>query len=74
MVCHTVDGSARVGPSWQDLYGETETLKDGSTAQVDEAYLQSFIRDPQARGVNALPAKAQPNKRRSDDQCKLHGE
>ena len=69
-----MDGSARVGPSWKGLYGETETLKDGSTAQVDEAYLQSFIRDPQARGVNGLPAKAQPNKRRSDDQCKLHGE
>ena len=56
VACHTVDGSARVGPSWKGLYGKTETLKDGSTAQVDDAYLQSFIRDPQARGVKGFPA------------------
>jgi cytochrome c oxidase subunit II len=54
--CHTVDGSARVGPTWKGLYGKTETLKDGSTAQVDDAYLQGFIRDPLARGVKGFPA------------------
>jgi cytochrome c oxidase subunit II len=54
--CHTVDGSARVGPTWKGLYGKTETMKDGSTAQVDEAYLRSFIRDPQALGVKGFPA------------------
>lgn len=53
--CHSVDGSARVGPSWKGLYGKTETMKDGSTAQVDEAYLRAFIRDPQARGVLGFP-------------------
>jgi cytochrome c oxidase subunit II len=56
VACHTVDGSARVGPTWKGLYGKTETLKDGSTALVDDAYLQSFIRDPLARGVKGFPA------------------
>ncbi|MFC5520363.1 c-type cytochrome [Polaromonas jejuensis] len=55
VACHTVDGSPKVGPSWKGLYGKAETMKDGSTAQVDETYLQSFIRNPQARGVKGFP-------------------
>lgn len=49
--CHTVDGSPRVGPTWKGLYGKTETMADGSTAKVDEAYLRAFIRNPTARVV-----------------------
>jgi cytochrome c oxidase subunit 2 len=52
--CHTIDGSPRVGPTWKGLYGKTETMTDGSTAQVDEAYLRAFIRDPQARQVKGF--------------------
>ncbi len=55
VACHTVDGSPRVGPTWKGLYGKLETMKDGSTARVDEAYLQDFIRNPQARGVQGFP-------------------
>jgi len=55
VACHTIDGSARVGPSWKGLYGKTETMTDGSTARVDEDYLRSFIRDPQARQVKGYP-------------------
>lgn len=55
VACHTVDGSPRVGPSWKGLYGKLETMSDGSTARVDEAYLQSFIRNPQARQVKGFP-------------------
>ncbi|QNP60212.1 c-type cytochrome [Paenacidovorax monticola] len=54
VACHTVDGSPRVGPTWKGLYGKHETMKDGSTALVDEAYLRSFIRDPQARQVKGF--------------------
>lgn len=53
--CHTIDGSPRVGPTWKGLYGKTENMADGSTALVDEAYLRSFIRDPQARQVKGFP-------------------
>lgn len=55
VACHTVDGSPRVGPTWKGLHGKTETMADGSTALVDEAYLRSFIRDPQARQVKGFP-------------------
>ncbi|RSZ38411.1 MULTISPECIES: cytochrome c oxidase subunit II [unclassified Variovorax] len=55
VACHTVDGSARVGPTWKGLYGKTETMSDGSTALVDDAYLRSFIQDPQARQVKGFP-------------------
>lgn len=51
VACHTVDGTPRVGPTWKGLYGKTETMADGSTAHVDEDYLRSFIRNPQARVV-----------------------
>jgi cytochrome c oxidase subunit 2 len=54
VACHTIDGSARVGPTWKGLYGKTETMVDGSTAQVDEAYLRSFILNPQARQVKGF--------------------
>ncbi|MGF6737431.1 c-type cytochrome [Paraburkholderia atlantica] len=54
--CHTVDGSPRVGPTWKGLYGKTETMADGSTAKVDEAYLRAFIRNPTARVVKGFAA------------------
>jgi len=43
-----------VGPTWKGLYGKTENLRDGTTALVDDNYLRSFIRDPQARGVKGF--------------------
>lgn len=52
--CHTVDGSPRVGPTWKGLYSKTETMADGSTAKVDEAYLRAFIRNPKARVVKGF--------------------
>lgn len=52
--CHTVDGGAGVGPTWKGLFGKTETLRDGTTALVDEAYVRSFILEPQARGVKGF--------------------
>ncbi len=52
--CHSVDGSAGVGPTWKGLFGKTETLADGSTAIVDEAYLRAFVRDPKARPIRGF--------------------
>lgn len=55
IACHTIDGSPGVGPTWKGLFGKTETMKDGSTALVDEAFLRDFIKDPMARGVKGFP-------------------
>lgn len=49
-----MDGSPLVGPTWKGLYGKTETMTDGSTAKVDEAYLRAFIRNPTARVVKGF--------------------
>jgi cytochrome c oxidase subunit 2 len=53
--CHSQDGSASLGPGWKGLYGRTEQLADGTSVQVDEAYLKESILDPQARLVQGYP-------------------
>lgn len=58
--CHSLDGGPSVGPSWKNLYGKTETLNDGSTLTVDEAYLRESITDPAAKIVKGYPPVMQP--------------
>lgn len=53
--CHSSDGSPGVGPSWKGLFGKTESLDDGSTAIVNEAFVRGFVRDPKARSVKGYP-------------------
>jgi cytochrome c oxidase subunit 2 len=53
--CHTIDGKPSVGPTWRGLFGKTETMEDGSTALVDDAFLRGFIRDPKSRDVKGFP-------------------
>jgi cytochrome c oxidase subunit 2 len=38
--CHTLNGARGIGPSWVGIYGSTQKLADGSTALVDDAYLE----------------------------------
>jgi cytochrome c oxidase subunit 2 len=49
--CHSVDGSAKVGPSFQGLYGKQESLSDGSTVKVDDDYIRESINVPAAKVV-----------------------
>ncbi|WP_367847297.1 c-type cytochrome [Rhodoferax sp. WC2427] len=55
VACHTVDGSARVGPSWKGLFGATRALADGSTVLADENYVRRSIVEPQAQVVKGFP-------------------
>jgi|SRR5688572_21937035 len=48
--CHTAGAQAR-GPSLENLFGKTVTLKDGTTAVADEAYVRESILDPAVRVV-----------------------
>ncbi|MBV8273043.1 MAG: cytochrome c oxidase subunit II [Cupriavidus sp.] len=52
--CHSVDGSPGVGPTWKGLYGSTQTFSDGSSANVDDAFLKEEIEEPQARIVKGF--------------------
>jgi cytochrome c oxidase subunit 2 len=53
--CHTLDGSVLIGPTWHGLFGRTETLSDGTSVVVDEAYITESIRDPQVKLVQGFP-------------------
>jgi cytochrome c oxidase subunit 2 len=44
--CHTVDGSALIGPSLKGLWGAKRQFKDGSTSSADENYIRKSIMDP----------------------------
>ena len=56
LACHSVDGSAALGPGWLDLYGSSENLADGSQVVVDDAYLVESIVNPAAKIVEGYPA------------------
>ncbi|MFQ5946753.1 MAG: c-type cytochrome [Anaerolineae bacterium] len=58
--CHSVDGSSLIGPTWQGLFGNEETLADGSTVLVDEAYLIESIVEPNAKIVRGFPPDIMP--------------
>jgi len=60
VACHSVDGSVGVGPTWKGLFGKTESLDDGTTAKVDEAFLTGFIRDPKSRSIKGFPPVMPP--------------
>ena len=48
MVCHTLDGSKLVGPSFKDVYGHAVETADGRTVLADDAYIKESILTPNA--------------------------
>jgi len=52
--CHSEDGSKGLGPTWLGMFGRTETLNDGSTVKVDEAYFRQSIANPNAAIVQGF--------------------
>ncbi len=58
LACHSTDGTKRVGPSFQGLWGRQETvLTNGVERQVavDEAYVKHSLDDPTADVVKGFP-------------------
>ncbi len=49
--CHSVDGTASVGPTWKGVWGSMEKLEGGGAVLVDENYVQESIYDPGAKLV-----------------------
>lgn len=58
--CHSIDGSPKVGPTFQGSFGSQRELVEGGPVTVDENYLRESILDPGAKiasgFVNAMPA------------------
>lgn len=58
LVCHSLDGTVKVGASFKGLFGKSETVvHDGQerVVTVDEAYLATAIREPGATTVKGHP-------------------
>ena len=47
--CHSVDGSAGAGPSWQNIYGYEHRFANGTSAEVDDNYIRESILVPGAK-------------------------
>ncbi len=47
--CHSIDGSAKSGPSFQGTFGTEQIVNDGASIVVDENYIRESILEPQAK-------------------------
>jgi mono/diheme cytochrome c family protein len=56
--CHSLTGTAGVGPSVKSLAGSTVTLDNGQTVTADDAYLEQSITNPDAQIVKGYHAGA----------------
>lgn len=45
--CHSIDGSAKVGPTFLNLFGSENKMQDGSVLVADENYIRESILYPQ---------------------------
>jgi cytochrome c551/c552 len=52
--CHSRDGTAGIGPSWQGTWGSVRRFGDGSSAVFDDAYLRQSVTDPAAKVVEGF--------------------
>ena len=58
--CHSTDGAALVGPTWQGLYGTQEDLEDGTSVGVDDEYIAESIKNPNAKITQGFTAGLMP--------------
>jgi mono/diheme cytochrome c family protein len=54
--CHSLSGSAGVGPSFKGLAGSSVVLSSGQTVTADDAYLEQSIANPDAQIVKGYRA------------------
>ena len=52
--CHSINGSAGVGPTWFGLAGSKVDLEGGASVTADDAYLTESIKDPKAKVVKGF--------------------
>ncbi|HXF85817.1 MAG TPA: cytochrome c oxidase subunit II [Anaerolineales bacterium] len=66
--CHSIDGSAGIGPTWLGLFGHEVELADGTVVIADEEYLAESIRAPQAKIVAGFENQLMPTYGFSEEQ------
>jgi cytochrome c oxidase subunit 2 len=70
VLCHTTDGSPKVGPTFKGLYGrKVIVITDGKEREIiaDDEYIERSIKDPKADVVKGFPA-IMPVMQLSDDE------
>jgi len=65
--CHSLDGNAKNGPTFKDLFGKDEPMADGSTVRVDENYMRESLYDPAAKVVRGFTVQMQSYRGRLRD-------
>jgi cytochrome c551/c552 len=58
--CHSLTGTAGVGPSFKGVAGSKVTLSSGQTITADDAYLEQSIANPDAQIVKGYRAGVMP--------------
>ena len=53
--CHSVDGSASVGPTLAKVFGQEVVLAGESKVKVDENYIRQSLMEPSAKLVKGFP-------------------
>lgn len=53
--CHSLDGSTKVGPSFQGLFGSQAKIIGQASVTVDENYIRESILAPQSKIVEGFP-------------------
>ena len=70
--CHTLDGTAKIGPTFKGLFGRREVVIVGGQEKeitVDEAFNRAHIVDPRAATVKGYPP-VMPQVPMTDDELK----
>jgi len=49
--CHSIDGTNRIGPSFQGAFGAQRAFTDGTEGVVDENYIRESLLQPQSKVV-----------------------
>jgi cytochrome c oxidase subunit 2 len=47
--CHSTDGSAKTGPTFKGIYGQTHSFSNAAPAAVDDNYIRESILEPMAK-------------------------
>lgn len=68
VACHSINGTPLVGPSFQGVWGRSETLADGSTIVVDADYVAESLFNPTAKVVKGFQPVMPPFAGRISDE------
>jgi cytochrome c oxidase subunit 2 len=69
LACHSIDGSAGVGPTFKGTWGSTLKMADGTTRTLDSAFFSEKVQHPAATSLDGF-APVMPEIQVSPDEMK----